>query len=87
MSRLNTLIVGDCEYLLTKAYRAGALAARSRTPHWSSPHRDSSQAGYDWGCGHDHECAGLHRIDGVDVIEAPARGQGYRIEELYALSP
>ena len=33
MSRLNTLPVGGNEYLLTKAYRAGALAARDRTPH------------------------------------------------------
>lgn len=87
MSRLNTLIIGDGEYVLTKAYRAGAMAARKETPHWSNPHRDGNQMAHDWGYGHDNECAGLHQIDGIDVIEAPATGREYRNDEIDAPSP
>ena len=72
--RLNTLICGDTEYTLTKAYRDGAMAMRRQTSHFANPFRDGTQSAFDWDSGHTNEAAGEHVRFGMDVISARLRG-------------
>ena len=72
--RLNTLICGDTEYTMTKAYRDGAMAMRREIPHFANPHRDGTQSAFDWDNGHTNEAAGEHVRFATDVISARQNG-------------
>lgn len=79
--KLNTLIVGDTEYTLSKAYRDGALAMRQRIPFTGNPFKDPDCQSYsDWDEGHTNESAGEHIRFGIDVITAPATGECFKLD-------
>lgn len=87
MAKVNQLLCGDTLHDLNEAYRAGALACRSETPFWANPHRDGSQRHADWAAGHDNEAAELHRVEGIDVIEAAPSGKTFTVTEMETPSP
>lgn len=67
------IIIGDGLYVVTEAYRQGALAMRRQVPNKCNPHRYGTQRHDDWDYGHQHESEGEHVRFGIDVIMAPAR--------------
>jgi hypothetical protein len=73
--KLNTLVVGENLYEMSKAYREGALAMRNAISFKHNPHPNSIQANYDWENGHMNEAAGEHFRFGIDVIIAPLNGR------------
>jgi len=74
--RLNSLLIGDGIYELSKAYRTGAQAMRDSVSFRHNPYRNTdSQEHYDWECGHTNEAEGEHFRFGVDVINAPLNGR------------
>jgi hypothetical protein len=79
--KLNKLIVGDTEYILSKAYREGADAYRKGISYHDTPYHNANvQAFYDWDYGHTNESAKLHLVDGIDVILAPQNGTTFKID-------
>lgn len=69
---LNTLVIGDTEYALSKAYCDGARALREGVPYNSNPnYGSSSQAHEDWSAGHVNESAGEHFRFGQDLLQVP----------------
>lgn len=80
--KLNTLVVGDSLYEMSKAYRDGASALRDGVSFKHNPHRKTdSQEHYDWECGHSNEAEGEHIRFGIDVITAPLNGRMFEIDE------
>ena len=79
MGKLNTVIIGDTQYVLNKAYRSGALAMRAGHSYsTANPYGDNSQSHLDWNEGHCNESAGYHDAFGIDVITASPGGNCFR---------
>lgn len=79
---MSTLIVDDASYEMTREYREGAEAARASIPWSCNPHRDRSARHEQWSLGHCNEYAGVHVVDGVDVITYRGPSRIFRTIEL-----
>ncbi len=75
--RMNTLLIDDTEYPIDAAYVVGARAFRRHTPVNCNPHSTMSDRYSQWDAGHTHEAAGLHLVDGIDVIETGRVGRQF----------
>ena len=78
MSRDNTLVCGDTEYVLTAAYRRGASALRDGISCNANPFRNGCQSHEEWSNGHINESAGEHVRFGRDLIEAEPAGEYFK---------
>lgn len=74
----NKLIIGDTEYEIDAAYRAGAKAMRDgRHFRDSNPYRYGSTNFWQFDYGHQNEADGIHVVEDEDVIAAPMCGRTF----------
>lgn len=72
----NQIIIGDSSYVVTAAYREGALAMRSQIPWNRCPL--SGERREEWEAGHCNESAGEHIRFGKDLVSQPKQGKVFR---------
>lgn len=73
--RNNRLRVGDDEIELDAAYIAGAYAARAGVGIDANPCEPFTVKSSNWARAHDNEHAGLHTVDGTDIIGVERDGK------------
>lgn len=74
--RNNTIVIGDTDYVVTAAYKEGALAMRKQIPWSCCPH--SGERRDAWKNGHCNESGVEHIRFGKDLVSQPKQGIFFR---------